>query len=118
MELAQHTPTYAHWLAKGLILLSDIYVVQEDYFQARTTLESIIANYRGGGEVLETAKIKLENLIELENSGFDNPPEPEVEEVSFDNEESENDALLDELFEEEQLDEEEIPTPQKLEDNE
>ena len=111
MELAQHTPTYADWLAKGLILLSDIYVVQEDYFQARTTLESIIANYRGGGDVLSNAKSKLKELVELENSGFDNPPEPEEEEVSFDNDES--DAVLDDLFEDEELDEEEIPTPQK-----
>ncbi len=115
-ELAQHTPTYPEWLAQGLILLSDIYVVQEDYFQARTTLESIIANYSGGSETLDLAKGKLENLIELENSNFDTPVEKEVDEVSFDDES--NDALMDSLFEEEELEDEEIPTPQNPEDNE
>jgi TolA-binding protein len=115
-ELAQHTPTFPEWLAQGLILLSDIYVVQEDYFQARTTLESIIANYSGGSETLDLAKSKLENLIELENSNFDTPVEKEVDEVSFDDED--NDALMDSLFEEEELEDEEIPTPQNPEDNE
>ena len=114
-ELAQHTPTYGDWLAKGLILLSDIYVVQEDYFQARTTLESIIANYKGEGDILTVTKSKLEQLVELENAGFDNPPEPQVDEVSFDTDtdETKNDELIDSLFEEEELENEEIPTPNK-----
>tara|TARA_R110002050_G_scaffold204327_2_gene339745 strand:+ start:51635 stop:54850 length:3216 start_codon:yes stop_codon:yes gene_type:complete len=108
-ELAQHTPTYADWLAKGLILLSDIYVVQEDYFQARTTLESIIANYGKDGEILTSAKAKLAHLQELENSSFDDPVETKPDDVNF--EDGDNDSLLDELYEEEELDEEELPTP-------
>lgn len=117
-ELAQHTPTYPRWLAKGLILLSDIYVIEEDYFQARTTLESIIANYSGDAEILNSAKSKLDNLVELENSGFDNPPDPEVDEVDLnDTEEGNNtDALFEN--EEEELEDEDNVSPQNPKDNE
>ncbi|UTW67028.1 tetratricopeptide repeat protein [bacterium SCSIO 12643] len=113
-ELAQHTPTYPKWLANGLILLSDIYVLQEDYFQARTTLESIIANYKGDEEILSSAQSKLDNLTALENSNFDEPESKTEEEVTFDDEE--NDDLIDDLFDEEELEEEVIP--QKPQDNE
>jgi tetratricopeptide (TPR) repeat protein len=116
-ELAQHTPTYPKWLANGLILLSDIYVLQEDYFQSRTTLESIISNYKGDEEILNKAQGKLDNLNALENSSFNEPKIKEVEEVTFDD--TENDDLIDDLFdEEEELEEEEIPTPQKPQDDE
>jgi hypothetical protein len=74
----QHTPTYADWLAKGLILLADIYEVRADYFQARTTLESVINNYEGKQEILDEAKRNLEELNQLENEQFDQAaPEPE-----------------------------------------
>ncbi|MBR9861134.1 tetratricopeptide repeat protein, partial [bacterium] len=33
---------YEFWVVKGFILLSDIYVKQEDYFQAKATLRSIL----------------------------------------------------------------------------
>lgn len=108
-ELAQHTPTYADWLAKGLILLSDIYVLEEDYFQARTTLESIVGNYDGDLGVLQEAKTKLQNLTDLENSEFDDPKPEEVDEVGFEEEE----GLGDDLFEEEELEEEELPREEK-----
>ena len=116
-ELAQHTPTYPEWLAKGLILLSDIFVIEQDYFQARTTLESIIANYSGDEEILNLAKSKLDALVELENSGFDNPPEPVIDEVEFD--ETESDKNTDQLFEneEEELENEELSSPQNPEKN-
>jgi TolA-binding protein len=117
-ELAQHTPTYPEWLAKGLVLLSDIYVIQQDYFQARTTLESIIANYSGDTEVLNYAKGKLEILIELENSGFNNPPDSALEEVDL-NEDSDGNNT-DQLFEneEEELEDEDTISPENPEDDE
>ena len=36
-----------HYIAKGFILLSDIYEKQKNTFQAKATLESIIANHDG-----------------------------------------------------------------------
>ena len=115
-EVAQHTPTYSDWLAKALILLSDIYVTQEDYFQARTTLESIVGNYTGDDSILNSAKEKLNTLTELENTIFDNQEETPVEEIDFN--EDDTDKYNDDLFEEEELEEENIPTPNKPEDNE
>lgn len=119
-QLAQHTPTYPQWLAQGFILLSDIYVIQQDYFQARITLESLIENYRGNEDILNSARTKLDNLIELENSGFNNPPDPEIEEIDFGDNDSENnnDQLFEDEIEEEELEIEENISPENQEDNE
>jgi TolA-binding protein len=53
---------YDYWRAKAFILLSDIYVKDGDTFQAKSTLQSIIANYDGKDEILETAKAKLQEI--------------------------------------------------------
>lgn len=74
-ELVNFTPTYDEWLAKGLILLSDIYLAKDDPFQAKATLESIIENYEGDDKIKNEAQQKLNALIQ-ENK----PPEPEQEE--------------------------------------
>ena len=108
--IAQHTPTYPDWLAKGFILLSDIYVIEQDYFQARITLETLIGNYKGDEEIIQTANNKLENLVELENSGFENPPEPEIEVIEF--EENDSKKINDNGFDEEEVIEEELEIEQ------
>ena len=113
-QIAQHTPTYPDELAQGLILLSDIYVMQENYFQARTTLESVVDNYDRDPEILNTAKQKLNYLTELENSAFDEEKEPQVDEIDLEG----TDKINDDLFDDEELDEDEIPTPQKLDEDE
>lgn len=61
-ELAQHVPTYPIWLAQGLILLSDIHIISEDYFQAKATLESIITNYKGDENILNAANKKARSI--------------------------------------------------------
>ncbi len=55
------------WLAKALILLSDIYVKKNDLFLAKQTLSSIIENHQGEQE-LNTAKQKLDEIIKLEEA--------------------------------------------------
>ncbi|MDR1370723.1 MAG: tetratricopeptide repeat protein [Dysgonamonadaceae bacterium] len=37
---------HAYWLARGFILLSDVYVAKDDHFQARQYLESLQHNYK------------------------------------------------------------------------
>lgn len=60
-KLSSDFPSYQYWLAKGFILLSDIYVIQGNTFQARQTLQSIIDNYTGE-ELRQVAINKLKEL--------------------------------------------------------
>ncbi len=57
-ELSEQYPDFEYWVAKGFILLSDIYVARKNYFQARETLKSIINNY-SGEDLKEVARTKL-----------------------------------------------------------
>ncbi|MGV8137523.1 MAG: tetratricopeptide repeat protein [Mangrovibacterium sp.] len=65
--ISKNTP-FQFWLAKSFILLSDIYLRQNDEFQAKHTLQSIVENYPHDQDgIKETAKQKLKNLEEPEN---------------------------------------------------
>lgn len=59
-------PTYAYWLAKSFILLGDIYVKQNNLFQAKATLQSVIDNY-DGEELPTIAKKRLHEIIDSES---------------------------------------------------
>jgi len=59
--LAENFAAYDYWVAKGFILLSDIFLKNGNEFQARQTLESIIENYKGP-ELGEVAREKLNAL--------------------------------------------------------
>jgi TolA-binding protein len=69
-SLPDQYPDFDYWIAKAFILLSDIYVVRDNDFQAEQTLLSIIENYPGD-DLKEEARLKLEKI---------KPPEPKVEE--------------------------------------
>ncbi|MCI5055253.1 MAG: tetratricopeptide repeat protein [Flavobacteriales bacterium] len=66
-QLVSDYSGYNHWLAKGLMLLSDIYVAKKDYFQAKHTLQSIIDNHEDPG-IVNIAKEKLDDIIDRENA--------------------------------------------------
>jgi TolA-binding protein len=61
-SLAENFSAFDYWVAKGFILLSDIFVRNGNEFQARETLQSVIDNYEGP-ELGETARQKLQELI-------------------------------------------------------
>ncbi len=67
-ELSEQYPDFEYWVAKGFILLSDIYVYRKNYFQARETLKSIIQNY-SGEDLKEIARTKLALLPKEEVTG-------------------------------------------------
>jgi TolA-binding protein len=69
----------AFWVAKSLILLSDIYVTRGDLFQAKATLQSVLDNYKKEDEVKTQAKSKLTNILDLENR----KPEETNEEIEI-----------------------------------
>lgn len=54
-----------YWLARGFILLGDIFMETGDLFQARHTYQSIIKNY-DGKELIEKARRKLKKVKALE----------------------------------------------------
>ena len=69
-ELINQYAAFDYWVASGFILLADIYVQTGNTYQARQTLESIIANHEGP-ELKEVASQKLQAVKEMEaqNSG-------------------------------------------------
>jgi len=68
LALIQQKPSYNYWLAKGYLLLSDNFLAQNDYFQAKHTLQSILDNYTGDDEIKTEAFEKLKAIEELEKS--------------------------------------------------
>ncbi|MFH2096111.1 MAG: tetratricopeptide repeat protein [Bacteroidota bacterium] len=62
----QSTP-HQYWLAKSIILLSDIYVAAGENFQAKHTLFSIIDNYKTENDgIIDEANKKMEEILENE----------------------------------------------------
>ncbi len=51
-----------YWLAKAFILLSDIYVTENDLFQAKQYLLSISDNYKQDDDILKIVEARLENI--------------------------------------------------------
>lgn len=65
---SKEIPGHPYWLVKSFILLSDIYAEQDNLFQAKATLQSIVDNYDGDQELLNEAKRKLQRVIDAEKS--------------------------------------------------
>lgn len=62
--IEMNSPHY-YWLGKSFILLSDVYIVKKDVFQARYTLQSIIDNYGVKDDgIVDTARLKLDLIVE------------------------------------------------------
>ncbi len=61
---------YPFWVAKSIILLSDIYVKRNDLLNARAALEAVIENFKDDEGIINTANAKLKQLegIEAEQS--------------------------------------------------
>jgi len=76
-----------YFIVKAFILLADIYVLQENDFQAKATLESIIDNHEGE-ELLNIARKKWELIVERESLENEIKEEPqsfiEISEEEFD----------------------------------
>ena len=57
---------YPFWIAKSLILLSDIYVDRSDLFNARAALEAVVENFPEDKDLLTIANDKLKVIEQLE----------------------------------------------------
>ena len=58
----KESSAYPYWVAKSVILLSDILVEKGDLLNARAALEALLENYDGDAELVQTAKNKLDQL--------------------------------------------------------
>jgi TolA-binding protein len=87
-DIVEQYGSESDWVAKSLILLSDIYMTRGDLFQAKATLQAVLDNYADGGEILEQVNSKLATIVEIESQ----PVESVDEEILIDFE------ALDELL--------------------
>ncbi len=110
--LINQTPSYRNWLAQSFLLLADIYDRREDYFQAKTVLNSMIENYGEDPALLAQAKERLEDIESKEKRKQDQEEQeaPEVE-VEFDDAEI-SDEEIDALFGDDEEEEEDIVIPE------
>ncbi len=58
--------SYPYWVAKSLILLGDILLEKEDYFNAKAALEAVIDNFTDDQELVEIAREKVKQIEALE----------------------------------------------------
>jgi TolA-binding protein len=58
----KESSSFPYWVAKSVILLSDIFAEQNDLFNAKAALEALIENYDGDQELINIAKAKLQRL--------------------------------------------------------
>ena len=62
MNFIENGTTHQYWLARGFILLADIYIRQGDDFQARQYLTSLQNNYKGDDEIAAMIEDRLGKL--------------------------------------------------------
>ena len=69
--LSKNYASSDYWVAKGFILLSDVYMKKGNTFQAKQTLQSIIDNYEGA-DLKTLARTKLAAINQAEPKPADN----------------------------------------------
>ncbi len=67
-EAARANVGYPLWVAKSLVLLSDILFQQKDYLNARAILEAVIENYQGDEVITKEANEKLAKVKTAEEN--------------------------------------------------
>ncbi len=69
MEANKESSAYPYWVAKSVMLLSDILRDKNDLYNARAALEALLENYNEDQQLVAEAKQKLAQLNQMINSG-------------------------------------------------
>ncbi len=66
-SFAEINTPHQYWLAKSFILLADVYAAQNDFFQAKATLQSVLDGYGSTTDgIIDEATNKLNQLVKTE----------------------------------------------------
>ena len=65
----ENNKNYPTWIAKSILLLSDIYVTKGDLLNARAAVEAIIENFSSDEILLKEAQDKLKIIEQKEIDG-------------------------------------------------
>ena len=79
----QNTP-HQYWLAKSLILLSDINVERNEIFQAKQYLLALQSNYKLQDDIPALIETKLQAIAQLEQQNEQSTTETEEETLWYD----------------------------------
>ena len=69
MEANRESSGYPYWVAKSVMLLSDILAEKGDLYNARAALEALLENYNEDPELVAEAQQKLARLNQQIDSG-------------------------------------------------
>lgn len=68
LDFARKNTPYQYWLARGFIVLSDVYIQQKNDFQAKQYLLSLQRNYKEPDDVQSMIQQRLNGIAEREKS--------------------------------------------------
>lgn len=63
----QKIPEYEQWVARCILILSDVFVEENDLFNARAALEGLLDNYQGDESIRQNARDRLAQIGVLES---------------------------------------------------
>lgn len=64
----QENSNYPKWVAKSLILLADVLILQDDTFNAKAALEAVVEHFDEDPDIVNEAQLKLKQISERETT--------------------------------------------------
>ena len=66
MDFIERNTPHQYWLARAFVLLADVYIKQNDDFQAKQYLISLEENYKGNDDIKQMIDVRLNQIRERE----------------------------------------------------